>query len=88
MADQEGRPKRQKLTPGISRGSDPVNDQKAREAGHMLLQTMLSLYASQKINARDLCLLAFYANDAGCPGTDFAMYGRPPDRQSGSYKDR
>ena len=88
MADQGGHRKRPKLAPGITKGSDPVNDQKARDAGHMLLQTMLSLYASQKITARDFCLLAFYANAAGCPGADFAMYGREPDKQSGSYQDR
>eukprot|EP00959_Pyramimonas_sp_CCMP1952_P233131 4871889-Pyramimonas_sp.AAC.1 len=64
--------KRRRAQPGVlleQRGVDPAElQQRRRDAGFSLLQTMLSLFASQKIGACDLCVLRHWANEAGVPG--------------------
>ena len=51
------------------------------------MQLMLCLLAQQKVSAKDFCSLCYWANEAGCPGADFALYAAPPDRDSGYYQD-
>ena len=85
QASQNDR-KRRHTSPGITRGSDPINDQIAREAGFSLLNTIIALYAERKITARDMCVLCHYANECNCPGGDFAKHAGAPGKPTGAYQ--
>ncbi len=79
-------------TPNGVAGSDFVGGQPGdaaarRRAGDSLLKAFLALYASQKISAKDFAVLNHWADLAGCPGADFAMYAMEPDMKSGAYQD-
>ena len=82
----EGQKKRRKVVPGICRDG-PYEEQTRRTAGYELFRVMLSLFAEQKITAQDLCVLCHWANEAGTPGADYALYSVSPGKSTGSYQD-
>ena len=46
-----------------------------------------SLYALQKITAKDLCIACYWCDEAVILGADFSPMALPPDLQSGKYQD-
>ena len=92
MSDAESeRRKRRRVRPGVLEcGCDGVHagsDQQRRESGYELLNLMISLFATQKISARDFCTLCWHANIAGVGGGDFSLYAVKPDKDSGAFQE-
>eukprot|EP00959_Pyramimonas_sp_CCMP1952_P222275 4647069-Pyramimonas_sp.AAC.1 len=67
-------------------GGDARKQQARREAGSELLKHILSLYASAKLSAYDVCVLCYRCQVAEVPGGSFSIYGSAPGKQSGSYQ--
>ena len=49
-------------------GANAAANQAAREAGHELVEHLLSLYARGKFTAKDLCITCYHAHHAGARG--------------------
>ena len=72
--------------PSWDRGEFERAQQARRDGGAMLLHTLLNLYASCKLTAKDLCTLCHHCTAADVLGADFELYAVPPDRCSGRYQ--
>ena len=58
-----------------------------RKAGDGLLNHLLSLYATNKLTAKDLCIACHFAALAEVPGGDFELYAIAPDQSTaGNYQ--
>eukprot|EP00959_Pyramimonas_sp_CCMP1952_P094390 1974669-Pyramimonas_sp.AAC.1 len=67
-------------------GGDARQRQKQRDSGSDLRKYMVSLYATARLTARDLCTLCYHCHYAGAQGGSFSTYMKEPGVQSGQYQ--
>lgn len=91
-----GRPRKRKKAVAVESDSDDgrpaqVSDPACErtsgrdDAAQSLIDHMLLLYATGRLDAKAFCLLAHFSVAAGVRSNDLAMYSRKPGLQSGKY---